>query len=231
MVKNHLKTMASPKTWNVKRKGRIFILRPHPGPHSLKNSVSLNFLLIEILKLAKTKKESNYILHNKEIAVDGKKRKSISFPVGLFDLISIKDIKKNFRIIINKKGKLGAIEIDDKEASLKPYKIADKKLVGKMIQLNLFDGSNLLVDKDDYKVGDTLLIEPAKKEIKQHLKLEKGNTIFLTGGRHLGEIGTIEDISGNKIIYKMQSSEVYETLKKYAFVIGTDKPIIKLNEQ
>jgi len=66
--------------------------------------------------------------------------------------------------------------------------------------------------------------------INTHIKLEKGSTIFLIGGKHLGETGTIEDITGNKIIYKIKSNEVFETLKKYAFVIGIDKPIIKLDE-
>lgn len=230
MVKNHLKTIAAPKTWHVKRKSKVYTLRPNPGPHSLRNSISMNFLLIELLKIASIKKESVYILHNKEVLVDGKRRKNISFPVGLFDTISLKDIKKNYRIVMDNKGKFKVIDIEDKEILLKPYKITGKGLVKKKIQLNLFDGKTLLVDKGDYKVGDSIIIDSVKKEVKDHLKLEKGSVILLIGGKHIGGLGTIEDVVGNKIIYKIKSDEVHETLKKYAFVVGKDKPVIKIAE-
>lgn len=228
MVKNHLKAIAAPKKWPIKRKRNVFVLKPSPGTHSLKNAVSLNFMLIEMLKLARTKRESRYILHNKEVFVDGKRRKDISFTVGLFDIVSIKDIKKEFRVCIGKKGKIEVIEIDEKEAGLKPYKIVGKNLIKGKEQLNFFDGTNMLIDKGDYRVGDTLLMDIAKKEVKHHLKLEKGNVIFLIGGKHISCLGIIEDVMENKIIYKIQN-EVYETLKKYAFVVGKDKPLIKLN--
>lgn len=230
MVKNHLKTINAPKTWNVGRKGKVFILRPDSGPHNLKNSISLNFLLIELLKIAKIKKETTYILHNKEVLVDGKRRKNISFPVGLFDTVCFKDTKKNYRIVIDNKGKFKIIEIDEKEASLKLCKIIGKNLVKGKVQLNLFDGRSLLVEKGDYSVGDTVIIDPAKKELKDQMKLEKGNTILLIGGKHVGGLGTVEDVVGNKIIYKIKSNEVHETSKKYAFVVGKDKPKIKISE-
>ena len=226
MVKNHLKTIAAPKKWPVKRKGRVFILRPNPGPHSLANGLSLNFVLVEMLNLAKTKKEAIYILHNKEVLVDGQRRKEIAFPVGLFDVISIAETKKHYRISMNDKGKFSLIEIEGKESKLKPYKIVGKKSLGKETQLNLFDGKNLLVDKDIYKVGDTIVV--SENVIKEHVKMEKGNSIFLVGGSNLGIVGTIEDVSNEKIIYKRKANEVFETLKKCAFVIGKDKPIIKI---
>ena len=226
MVKNHLKTIAAPKKWPVKRKGRVFILRPNPGPHSLAESLSLNFILTEMLNLAKTKKEAVYILHNKEILVDGKRRKSVAFPVGLFDVISVLETKKHYRLSMNDKGKFTLIDIEDKESKLKPYKIVGKQSLGKKTQLNLFDGTNLLVEKDPYKVGDTIVL--SEKTIKEHLKLEKGNSIFLVGGSNLGIIGTVEDVANKKIIYKRKANEVFETLKKYAFVIGKEKPLLKI---
>ena len=230
MVKNHIKTIAAPKTWPIARKNRVYTLRPSAGPHNFKNSISLNLLFIGLIKIATIKKETTYILQNKEVIVDGKRRKDIDFPVGLFDSVSIKDIKKNYRIVIDNKGKFKAIEVDDKDASLKPCKITGKNLVKSKIQLNLFDGTNMLIDKDEYSVGDTIVIDVVKKEVKEHLKLTKGNIIFLIGGKHIGGIGTVEDVIGNKIIYKIDSKEVHETSKEYAFVIGKDKPVIKISE-
>jgi small subunit ribosomal protein S4e len=228
MVKNHLKTIAAPKMWPVHRKSRKFMLRPNPGPHSLKSSVSLNFLLIELVNIAKTKKESVSILYKKEVLVNGKRRKEIEFPVGLFDVISIPEIKKHYRIGITKKGRLFAFVIDAKESNAKAYKIRDKKIVAKKTELNFSDGTNLVVEKDSYKVGDTLYIDFLKNNIIEHMKLEKGNTIFLTGGRHIGSLGKVEDIIGSKIVYKIKSNDVHETLKEYAFVIGHDSPIFKI---
>ena len=86
---------------------------------------------------------------------------------------------------------------------------------------------NILVEKSDHKVGDTILIELPSQNIKSHVAFEKGCQIYLTGGKHPGEVGILEEISGNKIKYK-QDKTVYETSKDYAFVIGKDKPIIML---
>ena len=57
MVKNHLKTIAAPKTWPVKRKEKTFILRPQSGPHSLKGAISLNLILIDLLNFSTKKKD------------------------------------------------------------------------------------------------------------------------------------------------------------------------------
>lgn len=227
MSKNHIKTIAAPRTWPVKRKSKTFMVKPLPGTHSLKYCLSLNFLLTEILKIAHTKKEVKYILNNKEVLVDAKKRKDMAFPVGLFDSVSISDIKKSFRITLDERGKLKLIHIDDKEAGMKVCKITGKNLIKNKVQINLYDGKNILAEKNNYKVGDSLVLELPDGKIKDHLKLEKGNTIFLIGGKNPGNIGTIEDITGNKIIYK-KGDKVFETLKKYAFVVGKEKPILKL---
>jgi len=225
MVKNHLKRIAAPKSWPLKRKESSYLLRPSPGPHTLDSSVSLNFALIDLLKIAKTKKEAVYILHNKEILVDGLRRKDKSFPVGLFDVITVKETKKSYRLIIDNKGKIRVIET--KKTSEKPVKITGKNRVREKVQLNLSDGRNYFVDKDEYKVGDSVVIDCKKKKILSHIKLEKGNMIFLLGGKHKGEVGKIEDIIGKKVVYKV-GNIIHETLKKYALVIGKDKPVIDL---
>ena len=52
----------------------------------------------------------------------------------------------------------------------------------------------------------------------------------MTGGKHIGETGNVEDIIGDKITYKNQKGNLIETSKKYAFVVGDDEPSITLNE-
>ena len=95
-------------------------------------------------------------------------------------------------------------------------------------KLNLSGNKNVLIDKDDYKVGDTVLLELPSQKISLHLKFEKGAMIFLTGGKHMGAKGVIESIEGNKVLYKDGKTTV-ETLKKYAFVIGKEKESITIN--
>jgi small subunit ribosomal protein S4e len=145
------------------------------------------------------------------------------------DVISIPKVSAYLRILLNKKGKLFLLPISKEEASIKPCKIRGKKLIKGKTQLNLFDGKNILVDKDNYKVGDTIIIELPSQKIKEHIAFQKGNLIYLIGGKHTGDVGLIEDIKGNRIVYKKDKS-TFETLKEYAFVIGKEKSVILLEK-
>ena len=224
---SHLKRCYTPKNWAVKRKEIKFIVKPSPGPGSLKFSIPITLVFRDMLKYASSLREVKHILFNNNVLVDGVRRKDPRFPVSIFDIISIKETKEFFRVVFEGK-KIGLLKIEEKEAKLKPCKIAGKKKVRGKTQLNLYDGKNMLVDKDTYKVGDTVVIE-LPKNIKSHLKLEKGNMIYLIGGKHIGAIGSVESISGNKIKYK-SGKAVFETLKKNAFVIGTDKSVVSIKK-
>ena len=223
MVKRHLKRLASKKSWPIKRKEMKYITRPKPSGHKAMLSISLNTILKEMLQIAKSTKEVKYALHNKEVLVDGIKRKEHRFAAGLFDVISIKDHKENFRVLLNKNGKLSLIKISDKEASLKPCKVIGKThLKNKRLQLNLNDGKNIIATKDDVKVGDSLIISLPDQKIKEVIKLSKGSKIFLTGGSHIGFTGVVEKIDGSNITFK-SGTEKFDTLKKYAFAINEMK--------
>jgi small subunit ribosomal protein S4e len=230
MVRNHLKRLAAPKTWAIKRKESKWIKKPNPGAHSTDMGLTLSTLIISVLKIAQTSKEATRMLYHKEMFIDMKPRKDLGFITGLFDTISFPKIQKNYRVIINGKKKLDVIEIDEKESNFKLTRIRGKKLIGGKTQLNCSDSRNILVDKDEYKIGDSLLIDLPGQNIKQHIKLEKGNMIILTGGKHMGDFGKLEGIEGENIICK-SSKGTYQTLKKYAFIVGKDKPAIKIFEK
>ena len=228
MSKDHLKRLAAPKTWHVRRKGIKFITKPTPGPHNLDSGMPLSILLKEILNYADTTKEVKKILNNNEVKIDGKSRKDFRFPVGLFDTIEFTNINEYFRVILNRKAKLSLIKIGKNEILYKPCKIIGKTIIKGKKQLNLFDGKNILADSNSYKVGDTLLLELPEQKISKHFKLEKKSTIFLIGGKHIGEIGHVEDIVEDKVIYKDHQGNLIETSKKYAFVVGDNKTSIAL---
>lgn len=222
MVKQHLKRISTPRTWDIKRKGLVYITRPKPGAHPMHRGMPLSVVLKDLLGLCKTTKEVKKTLYSKEVIVDGKRRKDHRYMVGLMDVISIKDIAKSYRVVLSEKGKLELKEVDDK--ALKYAKVKAKHTVkGGKIQLTLSDGNSLVYD-NEVKIGDTAAIELATKKITKILPFGKGSEIYLVGGKHIGQIGKVEDIQGNKVFYK-KGEEGYETLKRYAFVI--EKGLIK----
>lgn len=227
MPKNHLKTIAAPKSWHIERKANTFIMRPLPGAHRLDNSMPLSIVMRELLKVAKTAKEAKQILHLKDVFVDKRKRLEEKMSVGFMDVIEFPQIEKQFRILLDVKGYIIAVEIDDKEGNVKLSRIVGKnKIAGGKTQLNTHDGRSLIVDKDSYKVGDTLEITLPDQQIKTHVKLEKGASVMLVGGSHIGVVGVVEDILDKKIIIKSKKSK-FETMKDCAFVVGKDKPLLE----
>lgn len=232
-MSKHLKRYFSPRTWNIKKKGIKYITKPSPGPHKLAMSLPLNVIMRDMLNYSTTNREVKFVVQKKNISVDGIRRKDCKFPVGLFDVLSLNDIDEHFRVILDEKGKIDLIKIKKEESLVKPCKIIGKKIIKGKTQLNLYDGKNIIVVKDGYKLGDVILISMDKKniQIKEHIKLEKDMMIYLTGGKHIGQTGSVQDITSNRIIYKTGNGDIVETLKKYAFPIGKDKPMITLTRR
>lgn len=229
MGKDHLARLAAPKTWHIDRKRSVFITKPVPGPHGLQSGMAINVMLKEMLKFAATTREVKKILNTNEVKVDGIARKDFRFPVGVFDTLEFPNISEQFRVVLNKSGRLDLAKIKKDEVSVKPAKIVRKTMVKGKLQLNLYDGKNILTDKKDYNVGDSVLLSLPGQKITKHLKLDKKASIFLVGGKHTGELGHVEDVVQKKIIYKDSNGNLVETLKKYAFVVGDSKPLITLS--
>ena len=227
MVKRHLKRLAIPNTWDVKKKGITFITRPKPGAHPFGLGMPLNIVMRDLLNYAHNTREVKKIIYNKDVLIDGKVRKDHRFITGFMDIISMPKIKENYRLSLNKKGKLILLKIDDAEAKTKVCKITGKSNIKGKLQLNLFDAKNILVKKDVYKVGDSIAIELPSFKIKNHFKMDKGASVFIIGGKKIGIVGTIEDILGRKVICKHKEG-MFEVPFKYVFVIGKDKPSIKI---
>ena len=228
MGKKIMKRLAAPKTWHVERKKTKVITKPLPGSHRIEMGIPLNILLKEILNYASTTREVKKLLNTNDVRVDGTIRKNPRFQVGIFDTLAFTNIDEYYRMVINKKGYLELIKISKEESSIKPCRIIKKTMVNGKLQLNLYDGKNIIVDKNNYKSGDTVMISLPDKKISRHLKLEAKSTILLLGGNHIGELGHVENIIGNRIVYKSQKGDLIETSKDYAFVVGEQKPQIKV---
>ena len=200
-----------------------------PGPHSKGSSISLLYILRDILQYADNAREARAIINGGLILVNKKPIKEVKYPVGLMDVLEIPKLKKYYRVLPGKK-EVRLVEISESESKTKLWKIINKQTHKKgKIQLNLHDGSNIIINKDTFKTKDTLVIEISSGKIKDVLEYKKGNTALVVHGRHSGGTGVISQITeakeGRKSRVKL--GEI-ETLTDYVFIIGKDKPLISI---
>jgi len=229
----HQKRLSAPKTYKIPRKISKWIVKPSPGPHN-RNAIPLLVVIRDFLNLADTAREARRIISSGEVLVDGIVRRDYKFPIGLFDVVSIPKIEKNYRMIFDEKGRFVPREVDDH--NMKLYKIINKTVVrGGKVQLNLFDGTNIL-STNDYKTKDSLLLRIPEKEIVDHLKFEDGALVMITGGSHAGEIGKLKDFkvvrssSPNLVTVESRGTDI-TTIIDYIFVVGkkgSERPVIDL---
>ena len=185
------------------------------------------------LKLADNAREARRIISAGEILVDGRVRKDYKFPVGLFDVISIPKLDKTYRILFDEKGRYIPKEVED--GDLKLYKIRNKTVVrGGKVQLNLFDGTNILAD-NTYRTKDSILVKIPEMKIVDHLKFEDGALVMIVGGTHAGELGHIKEYkvvrgsAPNLVTIEGEEGEI-TTIADHVFVVGKPggKPVIDL---
>ncbi|AIY91254.1 30S ribosomal protein S4e [Geoglobus acetivorans] len=229
----HQKRLSAPKTYKVPRKVKKWLVRPSPGPHD-RNALPLLVVVRDFLELADTAREARRVIASGEILVDGIPRRDYKFPVGLFDIVSVPKMDVNYRIVFDEKGRYVPIVVDDHDKKL--YRISNKTtLKGGVVQLNLFDGTNI-IGSNEFKTKDSVLVKIPEKEILQHLKFEEGALVVVTGGTHAGELARLKSYkvvrgsAPNLVTIEIGGSE-YTTVEQYIFVVGSkddEKPVIDL---
>jgi len=244
--KKHLKRKPAPKFWPIHRKEFVWTVKPKPGPHSTFSCIPLALVVRDVLDLAKTRREAKAIISQEKIMVDGKVQRDELFPAGLMDVISISDVGKAYRVMPSEKG-LTLHPIEKEEAGFKLCRIESKTVVdGGHIQLNLYDGRNVLIrvedpkkpEEDVYHSMDTLKMSVPDQEIIGHTRLAEGASAIIIGGKNAGRHGkivaieerpdqkrrkqlvTIEDTKGKR----------FQTILDFVFVIGDAEPCISLPE-
>ncbi len=229
MAKRHLKRLAMPKSWPLPRKTTKRVVRPMPGAHSFERGMPLATILKDLLGYAETTRDVKNILKTKQVIVEGKRAKDYKQIVGLMDVIEIPDTQEVFRIVLDARGKLKLIRPASSEAGIKLCKITGKKMHKGKIQLALHDGRNILTDSKDFRTGDSILLKVPEQQIQQHIRMEKKASVYLTGGSHIGSVGVIEEIEKDKIRFASRKGS-FETLKKFAFVVGKEKPLVQVEQ-
>ncbi|MBS3781731.1 MAG: 30S ribosomal protein S4e [Candidatus Thermoplasmatota archaeon] len=220
--------------WGIPTKESYWAPSSTPGPHSADRSIPLVVILRDILKYTETSKEAEHILAERKVEVDGKITTDKNRPIGLMDVISIPDISENYRVLFDQKGKFRLLPIDKDQAEWKLVKIKDKTtLKDGITQYNLHDGTNIRSENGSkYNTKDVLKVQLPSRKILDAFQFGEGQMALVTGGNHIGELGTIEEyevIRGSQPNFVHFESEI-TTVEKYVFIIGKDKPIIEIPE-
>lgn len=232
--KKHLKRFKAPKNWPIHPKENVWTVKPAAGPHAIKDSLSLLVVIRDILGLADNSREAKRIINTGKVLVDGRARKNYKYPVGFMDVVQIPSSEEAYRVLPDLKGRLILHPIPKENEGFKLCKITNKATLKKgKTQLNLHDGRNIIVE-DSFAAGDVISLKVPDQEITNNFKLEEGALVLITGGKHIGEIGIINEININKssnsntVVVENNNEDNFITLKDYAFVIGKDKPVISL---
>lgn len=240
-----LKRKPAPKFWPIHRKEDPWVLKPSSGPHSLQGCLPLSLVLRDILGVAQTRKESQTLLYQGKVLVDGKIIHKDDFPVGLMDIISLPDANKYYRIMPNHKG-LSLSPITKEETSFKLCRIDDKATVKGGVQLSLHDGSNLLIKvadpknpkEDIYNTFDVLKLSLPSKDVSGCVQLKEGNFVIITGGKNIGVNGKIVEIEKAEakkrknalVAVEDEKGKRFQTILDFVFSLGESRPQVIATE-
>ncbi len=239
--RKHLKRLAVPRDWRIPRNRYSWAVRPHSGPHPMNSSIPLLNLVREMLAPAYTAREARHVLYEGKVIVDGIKRQDHKFPVGLMDVISIPSTDKFFRVLPLPKRGLDLHPIGKNETGFKLCNVVNKVSVrGDNLQLNLHDGRNILINKEEsegelskVKTHDTLKIEIPNQKVVDVVPYETGTLVLISGGKNVGLIGRVEEIHKPKgtnlrtnVSLKIDDATTIEVPIDYTFAIGKEEPII-----
>ncbi|HKW42977.1 MAG TPA: 30S ribosomal protein S4e [Thermoplasmata archaeon] len=228
-----MKRLPAPRTWSIPRKTDFWVTKPSPGPHGIERSVPIALLLRDMLKLCDSAREARHILNSRGVLVDGRVVTNPKFPVGLMDILSLKELKSHYRMLVDTRGRMTLVPVEDADAKWKLVRIEDKTTVSKgKTQLNLHDGRNVLLAKDTYATGTTLRLQVPEQKVAEHFELTKDAPVLVTGGQHVGEIAHVLEVQrtrnprANIVTFK----EGFSTDIDKVFVVGKEAPTIRTPE-
>ena len=219
--KRHLKSLYSSNYYAISKKHNKYTTKSNSGRFDKKTNIPLILLIRDKLKLSRNKLEALKIINQGLIKVNGKVVKDLKFPIGLNDIISIESLKKNYKILIDRKAHFAFNEVEDNAISSRICKVIHKYKIKKdILMIGLHDGTNIK-GSNEIKLNDSVVIDKDKK-INKVLTLKKTAKCFIMNGVHVGETGIIDEIrtinDKKQIIVKKDDSK-FETSLKNIIVI------------
>lgn len=236
----HLKRLAAPPFWPIGVKEYKWTTRPSSGPHPTKRSIPLLILVRDVFHHAKTAHEARAIIKEGRVKVDGRVRKDRKFSVGLMDVVEVGD--ESFRILPHPKRGLMPHGIGAEEKGFKVCQVVGKTILGGgNLQLNMHDGTNILVRtkdptrtfEDSYGLFDSLKLSIPDHDILGHIRLGEKAYVMVIGGRNTGRHGKVAKVEPRKIgkpivTIRTVDGESFHSINDHVFCIGEERPWISL---
>lgn len=235
----HLKRYAAPDSWHVSKKTTTYVVKTAPGPHNA-GAMPVAVWLRDHMSLAMTMREVRQILNSGSVIINGKACKDPRRGIGVFDIVSVPAIGKQYRILIDKRGRYRSIEISPDDAKTRLAKIRNKTVIsGGRVQLNLVFGANVIAD-NSYKPKDSVVLNLSEADGKKrfqildHFPYAVGNMAMVIGGRHSGSVGRIVEIRKeagavpNRVTLEDPATkEKFDTIEEYVFMVGKAESAMK----
>lgn len=229
----HQKRLSSSKVLAIPKKKHKWVTRSSPGPHAKDKSLPLLVAVRDTLGLCDTAREARRIIGNREVYVDMSPTRDFKRPLGLMDTVSIPKAKQHYRVLLDRKGRLRMVPIDEVDTVWKLVRIENKTTTkGGRTQLNLHDGRNILLEKDEYKTGDVLKIELPTQKVLSHYPMEKGAVAMVISGAHTGTMSTVEQRVPTRSSSEdlIEFTDGFSTVKSNVFVVGVDRAEVTVPE-
>ncbi len=188
-----------------------------------------------------TAREARHVLFEGKILVDGVIRKDHKFPVGMMDVVSVPATDRYFRVLPLPKRGLDLHPIAKSETGFKLCSVINKVSVGGgKLQLNLHDGRNILINKEEsegelskIKTHDSLKIEIPSQKVVDVLPYGTGTLVLVSAGKNVGLTGRVKEIRRPKgtnlktnVTLKMDDETTVEVPLGYTFAIGREESAI-----
>jgi len=168
------------------------------------------------------------------IAIDGKIRKDVKYPVGFMDIVTLVKSKVSYRMLYDCKGRFGLKKLTGNESEYKLCKVKSRAMGPKGIpHIITHDGRTIRFPDPTIKTNDTVKINLRNGEITDIYKFEVGCTVMISKGNNIGRFGSLIETEKHEgsydIIYlKDPNGLQFATRITNAFVIGSNKPEITL---
>lgn len=228
-----------PDFYAAPRKMYVFVTNPSPGPHRKGLAYDPVTLLRDVLGLARTAWEVKKAIKSGALIVDGKAVRDYKYPIGLMDVVHIKDSELYYRMVPTNRRELYPVKIGEAEADLKILRVVGKVAQkGGRYQVTLHDSRTaILEDPSEVSIGDSVLYNTKERRIVEVYRLEQGNLALVFTGRRVGFLGRIKEIVPSTFTrrgtVKLEAGEETATVPEdYVIVVGKEKaPITVVGEE
>jgi|SRR3989344_4772115 len=187
----HQKRQQMSKRLPLPRKGTKYVVRA-ASHHNM--AVPVLIAVRDMLNLAESAREVKLMIHNKKLKINGRQVRDMHESITLFGQL---EADKPYCLTLLTTGKFAFKELKKPEDKL--LKVTNKRLVsGGKIQLNLYDGTNIITSDKTIAINDSLYLDE-KNKVKKHLAFEKGKNVFIIKGKHQGTTAKVLVIKGKEV--------------------------------